>query len=258
MSTTTPQSLSLSLRSYSGQVELHQHDFHQIVLPQSGSMEIEVDGRGGKVDASQGVVISAGARHTFLANTHNRFLVLDVSTERGEVQKGTVASFDPLNDKRFFAVRPDIRHLLDYASCNGPQLVGSLAMAESWSRLLLCSLLQPEVARGDPGQFILARALAYIEQHLGSALTVHDIARYAGTSERRLYVLFGQHLNTTPFSHIANLRLNLAIDLLRQTSLSIIDIAHRAGYADQSALTHALKKARHLTPAVVRKQGRAP
>lgn len=229
MSTTAPQSFSLSLRSYSGQVELHQHDFHQIVLPQSGSIEIEVDGRGGKVDASQGVVISAGARHAFLANTRNRFLVLDVATDCGDAQRRTVAS------------------------SNGSRLIGSLTMVESWSRLLLGSLLQPEVARDDPGQFILARALAYIEQHLSSALTVPDIARNAGTSERRLYVLFRQHLNTTPFSHIANLRLNLAIDLLRQTSLSIIEIAHRAGYADQSALTHALKKARHLTPAVVRK-----
>ncbi len=256
MSATDPQSFSLALRSYSGEVELHEHDFHQIVLSQSGSMEIEVDGRGGKVDASQGVVICAGSRHTFLANTHNNFLVLDVSTDCGEGHTSTAASLDPFNDKRFFAVRPDIRHLLDYASSNGAQLIGSATMAESWSRLLLCSLLQPEFARSDPGQFILARALAYIEQHLGTALTVHDIARYAGTSERRLYVLFGQQMNTTPFSHIANLRLNLAIDLLRQTSLSIIDIAHRAGYADQSALTHALKKARHLTPAVVRKQVR--
>lgn len=58
MSATAPQSFALAVRSYSGQVELHQHDFHQIVLPQSGSMEIEVDGRGGKVDASQGVVIA--------------------------------------------------------------------------------------------------------------------------------------------------------------------------------------------------------
>jgi AraC-like DNA-binding protein len=254
MSTNAPQSFALSLRSYSGQVELHEHDFHQIVLPQSGSMEIEVDGRGGKVDASQGVVIAAGARHTFLTNARNRFLVLDVSTERSEEQNSTLALQDPLHDKRFFALRPDIRHLLDYASSNGPRLTASLAMAESWSRLLLCSLLQPDVAPNAPAQFILARALAYIEQHLSTTLTVHEIARNAGTSERRLYVLFRQHLNTTPFSHIANLRLNRAIDLLRQTALPIIDIAHRAGYADQSALTHALKKARNLTPAFVRKQ----
>ena len=256
MSTPTPQPFALWLRSYSGQVELHQHDFHQIVLSQSGSMEIEVDGRGGKVDAGQGVVISAGSRHTFLADTHNSFLVVDVPTGRGEAHKSTAAEFDLLNDRRFFAVRPDIRHLLDYASSNGARLIGSLAMAESWSRLLLDSLLQPDVAPNDLGQLILAKALAYIEQHLGNALTVRDIARYAGTSERRLYVLFGQHLHTTPFAHIANLRLNLAVDLLRQTSLSIIDIAHRAGYADQSALTHALKKARDLTPAAVRKQAR--
>ena len=51
MSATPPQSFSLALRSYSGQIELHEHDFHQIVLPQSGSMEIEVDGWGGKVAA---------------------------------------------------------------------------------------------------------------------------------------------------------------------------------------------------------------
>lgn len=253
MSATDPQSFSLALRSYSGEAELHEHDFPQIVLPQSGSMEIEVDGQGGKVDASQGVVIAAGARHTFLANTHYSFLVLDV--HRTQAQKSP-ALLDPLNDKRFFAVRPDIRHLLDYASCNGAGLINSPAMAESWSRLLLFSLLKPDVAPHDLGQCILAKALAYIEQHLSAPMTVHAISRSAGTSQRRLYLLFAQHLKTTPFAHIANLRLNLAIDLLRQTSLSIVDIAHRAGYADQSALTHALKKARNLTPAFVRRQAR--
>ena len=257
MSATPPQSFSLALRSYSGQIELHEHDFHQIVLPQSGSMEIEVDGWGGKVDASQGVVIAAGARHTFLANTRNSFLVLDVLMPPAEQQQPSTAQLlDPLHDKRFFAVRPQIRHLLDYANNNGTWLVNSPEMAQSWSHLLLGSLLQPDAPPNDPGQLILARALTYIEQHLSMPLTVHDIARYAATSERRLYVLFGQHLKRTPFTHIATLRLNLAVDLLRQTSLSIIDIAHRAGYADQSALSHALKKARNLTPAAVRKQAR--
>lgn len=257
MSTTASLSPALALRSYSGQVEFHEHDFHQIVLPLSGSMEIEVDGRGGRVDASQGVVIAAGARHTFLANTRNIFLVLDVLTNRTEDSKSASQLLDPLNDKSFFALRPDIRHLLDYASGNAPLLASSPAMADSWSRLLLCSLLHPEAPPSDPGQFVLARALAYIEHNLSTSLTVHDIARNAGTSERRLYVLFREHLKKTPFAHITALRLNLAIDLLRQTSLSIVDIAHQVGYADQSALTHALKKSHNLTPTLVRKQARS-
>lgn len=244
---------ALAIRSYSGEVELHEHDdFHQIVLPHSGAMEIEIDGRGGKVDASQGVVITAGARHTFQAKTHNSFLVLDVPTRCAAAC--ATQSLDPLGDKRFFALSPDIRHLLDYAIGNSARLSQSPALAESWSQLLLCSLLQPEVSPQDPGQLILAKALAYIEQHLHTPLTIRDIARHSGTSERRLYALFERHLARTPFSHIASLRLNLAIDLLRQTSLPIIEIAHRTGYADQSALTHALKKVYGLTPASLRKR----
>ena len=81
MNATVLLPFSLAIRSYSGEVELHQHDFHQIVLPRSGAMEIELDGRGGKVDASQGVVIASGARHTFQANAHSTFLVLDVPAQ---------------------------------------------------------------------------------------------------------------------------------------------------------------------------------
>jgi len=253
MNATVLLPFSLVIRSYSGEVELHQHDFHQIVLPRSGAMEIELDGRGGKVDASQGVVIASGARHTFQANAHSTFLVLDVPAQCDSGAQ-TLA---PLSDKRFFALSPEIRHLLDYANGDSVHLSQSPALTASWSQLLLHSLVQPEASPQDPGQLILAKALAYIERHLHTPLKNRDIARHSGTSERRLYALFERHLARTPFSHIASLRLNLAIDLLRQTSLPIIEIAHRTGYADQSALTHALKKAHGLTPASLRKRTRA-
>ena len=135
-------------------------------------------------------------------------------------------------------------------------LTSSPQVAESWSTLLLSSLTLPPGIIPEHGQFTLARALAYIESHLDSRLSATEIARVAGTSERQLYVLFARHLNSTPFAHIATLRLNRAIDLLCETALSITEIAHRVGYADQSALTHALKKNRDLTPATVRRSSR--
>ncbi|HLA30339.1 MAG TPA: AraC family transcriptional regulator [Pseudomonas sp.] len=248
--------VSLALRSYSDQVELHEHDFHQLVLPQSGSMDIEVEGQGGKVDWSQGVVIPAGARHAFLAQKASTFLVLDVPAVPFGGPKNVDLSTRLLADKGFFPVRPEIRHLLDYATRSAPMLTRSPQVAESWSSLLLSSLTLPPANIPDHGQFTLARALAYIESHLDSPLTAREIARVAGTSERRLYVLFAQHVQSTPFAHIATLRLNRAIDLLCETALSITEIAHRVGYADQSALTHALKKNRGLTPAAVRRSSR--
>lgn len=244
------QAVSLGLRSYSGQVELHAHEYHQIVLPQSGAMEIEVAGRSGWVDWSQGVLIEAGLRHAFSTRRVDTFLVMDVPHSR----PGMASSLVLPHKKAFFPIEPNIRHLLQYAVRSLPQLTtGSPQITDAWCTLLLSALSQTLDAPANAGHGIVAKALAYIEERLHTPLSVREIARTAGTSERRLYVLFNRHLGTTPFAHIAALRLNLATDLLRGTSLTIAEIAHRAGYADQSALTHALKKSRHLTPAAWRK-----
>ncbi|MGC5704019.1 helix-turn-helix domain-containing protein [Pseudomonas sp. NFXW11] len=257
MSNTDTQKASLALRSYSGEVELHAHDYHQIVLPQTGSMDIEVDGRGGKVDWNQGVIIPAGTPHAFSAKTSNTFLVLDVPLPSTGMQKTEAETIKKLNERSFFPVRPEIRHLLDYATHSAALLTGSSEVAQSWSTLLMSSLVLPHNNTPDHGQFTLARALTYIENNLEKHLTVSEIARVSGTSERRLYVVFEQHLRTTPFAHVTRLRLNLAMDLLRDTQLSIAEIAHRVGYSDQSALNHALKKSHDLTPAFARKISRA-
>lgn len=251
-----PATFSLSLRSYSSEMELHQHDFAQIVLPQSGSLEIEVAGKAGRVNASQGVVIPCETRHAFQAKGNNSFLVLDLPSHGMGAEKAETL-VDCLGRGSFFAIRPDIRHLLNYASSNRPWLNSSKAMAESWSQLLLASLRQAQAAPQHLRQLTLGKALNYIEQNLSANMGVTEIARHAGISERRLYRLFNQHLGTTPRAHIASLRLHLAIDLLRQSPLSITDIAHRVGYSDQSALAHALKKTHNLTPAALRKQSGA-
>ncbi|WP_166364961.1 AraC family transcriptional regulator [Pseudomonas akapageensis] len=235
--------ISLSLRSYAGECAPHDHDFQQIVLPQSGVMEIEVEGRGGRVDWSQGVVIASGARHTFSTPTANSFIVLDIAPHAAQA----------LGDKPYFAITPPIRHLLDYASHNAHALMNTPALADSWSTLLFSSFAPPTKPSESRHQVILARALAYIEQNLHAPMTVADIARTCATSERRLYQLFEQQLQRSPFAYITEQRLNRAVDLLRGTTRSIADIAQCVGYADQSALTHALKKSRNVTPASLRK-----
>lgn len=171
MNTPAQPTVALAMRSYSGQVELHHHNFPQIVLPQSGAMEIEVDGRGGKVDASQGVVIAPGARHSFLAERRNTFLVLDLDSPGNEA---------PLADSRFFAIDPQIRHLLGYASHSGALLSSSSPVASAWSALLLACLARPTPSA--PQRQTLVRALTYIEQHLGSPLSARAIAQAAGSA----------------------------------------------------------------------------
>ena len=72
------------VRSYTSLVQAHTHSFFQIVLPFRGALDIEIAGRGGRIDRDWAAVIGAGDRHAFSANQEaNRFLVLDVREPEG-------------------------------------------------------------------------------------------------------------------------------------------------------------------------------
>jgi hypothetical protein len=58
--------------------ETHSHDFHQVVLPLVGCLELGVGGRGGQVVGLTGALLTSGERHAFAASARNEFLVLDL------------------------------------------------------------------------------------------------------------------------------------------------------------------------------------
>lgn len=66
------------VRSYAASAETHVHDFHQVVLPLAGCLEMEIGGRGGRAVGRMGGFVSPGERHAFAASARNRFLVLDL------------------------------------------------------------------------------------------------------------------------------------------------------------------------------------
>ena len=70
-------------------------------------------------------------------------------------------------------------------------------------------------------------------------LTVAGLALRAGLSTSRLHALFLKEVGATPHAWISERRLTLARQLLADSTHSIAEIAYRAGYADQSALTRA-------------------
>ena len=52
----------------------HSHDFHQLILPVSGDLIIEIEGKQAKVDNNVIAYVSASNKHTFFAAQENRFI----------------------------------------------------------------------------------------------------------------------------------------------------------------------------------------
>ncbi|PWE56191.1 AraC family transcriptional regulator [Metarhizobium album] len=238
----------LSFRSYGGEAELHCHNFHQIVLPRLGVLELEIGGKGGVVASGRGAVIPAGTRHAFRAGGRNGFIVVDARCPA--LDEPAVARYSA---SAFFEIRPAVQALLDHLSAAAGDGEVSASLRTNWCSLLYSALSQPAKPSAESSTRYLDRALAFMRAHVDRPLGVSDIAREAGVGETRLHGLFRTHHGTTPHAMLMEMRLDAALDLLANTELPIADIALLTGHPDQSALTRRLRQSRGITPLRFRK-----
>ena len=89
----------------------------------------------------------------------------------------------------------------------------------------------------------LVAAIAYMEDNLENPVSPPQLARSVGLSSRQLERLFRKYMECTPARYYLDLRLKRARALLRQTSLSVLDVAVACGFASAS---HFSKRYRDL------------
>ncbi len=99
----------------------------------------------------------------------------------------------------------------------------------------------------------VARAMDYLQSNLARKISADDAARAAGVSVRNLNHLFRSHARMTPMSVLLDFRLDRACHLLRQTDLSIEQVAEQCGFPNRYYFSRMLKQNRGISPAAYRK-----
>ena len=255
--------IGLSLRSYADAPLAHAHAHHQIVLGLQGSLEMEVAGRGGRIDAAGLVVVAGGEPHSCRTAGANRFLVLDWEDDGADDDAAGAASgrlVDAALRQPFLDLDPELLPLLRFL--DGAVAGGRVGAAEGrdWGRLLLRrlghGLALGLASRPSSHPRRLSRALAFAQANLAEALTVERLAGAAHTSAGHLHGLFRRHLGRSPMAHVADLRLERAMQALARGDAPIAELAIACGYSDQTALTRAMKRRHGVTPAAYRRRHR--
>lgn len=100
----------------------------------------------------------------------------------------------------------------------------------------------------------LAPALAHIEAHYREDLTVSELASLSHYSDRQFLRLFKEATGCLPLQYIARLRLKAACGLLKDTDLSITEIASRCGYTDNGYFSRLFQREYGTTPKNYRRQ----
>lgn len=241
------QRMSLSIRSYDGLDRRHAHDFHQVVLPVIGAMKSRVGEAAGAIRDSKGALIAGGTPHEGYVVGENRFVVFDVPR----------ASFLPESvvaeaaTAPYFDIDEPLDHLARYIASQASAGHLGERLAHHVSALLVESIGRRFIGRTGRMSPIL-RALAIIEAHYAEPLSVATLARAAGMAVSRFHQEFRSETGVTPADKIAATRLDRAEDLLRETRLSIAEIAFAVGFSDQTALTRSFRRRRGTTPAALR------
>ncbi|GAP66216.1 transcriptional regulator, AraC family [Mizugakiibacter sediminis] len=231
--------LALDFRSYAATAAAHSHGWHQLVLPWRGELELEIDGRGGRVARGCAAVVGAGARHAFEARGANRFLVVDLAADDD-------ARLARLGERRYLPLTPAARRWL---AAPAETLPDEDDARHAWVQVLLHALA------GTRGEAVLDALHAWLRTSPAALPPAAALAALAGLSRAQFYRRFAARGGQAPFALGRAQRLERACALLRAGALPIAEVAARCGYADQSALTRALRRHCGLTPGRLRALG---
>jgi AraC family transcriptional regulator len=96
--------------------------------------------------------------------------------------------------------------------------------------------------RGVLGKDELGRIREYVMSHLEQAIDVASLASIAGRSPFYFTRMFARTVGITPHRYIVHLRLQRAIELIRNGQYGLAEVALYTGFADQSHLTRWMRR----------------
>jgi AraC-like DNA-binding protein len=98
------------------------------------------------------------------------------------------------------------------------------------------------------GKNHIANILDYIHQNLHKDIDINTLAEYVGLSYSHVRKIFYDETGANVIAYINNLRINEAKQMLRQSNLSIREIALKLGYNNSQSFNRFFKKYEGITP----------
>jgi AraC family transcriptional regulator len=100
----------------------------------------------------------------------------------------------------------------------------------------------PARSRGSLGKDQLRRLRDYVAAHLDEPIGVEALADIAARSPFHFTRVFTRSVGMTPHRYVVHLRLQRAIELVREGRSGLAEIAARTGFADQSHLSRWVRR----------------
>lgn len=205
---------------------------YQLVVLLEGEAHVDVDGRQRVVKAGQVGLFRPGGWEFFRLSvdrkTHHTWCSVHPSLAGTELAEACARAPDVLPVTRRFEQLMELGLALPRnVGERSPGLVESLGLA-TLHEYVFSGSRQERRETDEPDA--LRRALEWIGQAGEQPVDLPTLAREAGVSRAQLVKLFREHLNTTPIRFVWETRTRRGAQMLRETGLTVGEIAYRCGF----------------------------
>ncbi len=224
----------------------HSHDFHQLILPISGDLQLEIEGQQAKVNNDVVGYVCASNKHTFVAEQENRFILANVPF----AWRDTLKELPP-----FLTLTPTVKSYIHFISC---QLQDTAVSALNQEQILamLLDLISTPLSSSEQIDKRILLAKTFLDDHVATHTSLAQVAVAAHLSVRQLSHLFKEQLGFTPLNYLREQRMKKALALLTQSKLPITAIAAAVGYQNLSAFSDRFNKHFGRSPRFYRQFGK--
>ena len=113
-------------------------------------------------------------------------------------------------------------------------------------------MLHEQRRTATKSQYFVQQAKRYIDYSLNKRLTVADVAQELAINDRYLYNLFMKYEGISPKEYILRRKVDAAVDLLNNTSLSVQEISQAVGISDIYSFSKLFKTRMGVSPSKYR------
>ena len=251
----------------------HWHDDLEFILILAGEMSYDVNGQKISLQAGEGIFVNSRCLHCGYSDTHTECfficillspLLLSVNTYFIEKYLNSLIQnvhfpYQKLNPAIQWqnTILSDLGILYEENNADKIQPFVILEKAAHIFSLLAENMnCFSDYDKDTEDISALTAMIGYVQKNYTNKISLKNISAAGNCCKTKCTALFKKYLNTSPIMYLTRYRLEKSVFLLRNTTMSITEIAYGCGFSNSSYFCELFRKYYNTTPRNLRSSNR--
>ncbi len=249
-------------------ISLHWHDDLEFIYVLSGDIGYYVDGEHHVMKAGEGIFVNARHMHLICNATSGCTLLCVIfppailcSTEHmttkrvNPILNAKELSYFLLSEKVPWQkeILEGVQKIYDSSlkEAGEPEILAEIYRL--WGVLYNHTDVKTEDACKDENLTLMKKMLDCLYKNYNRKITLKDLCTHAGIGKNKCTELFHRYTNMSPMEYLRYYRVEKGTLLLRETDMTVTEIAYEVGFSGASYFAESLRQYRGCSPSQLRR-----